>query len=192
MLGMSYEEATSSNMTKKTLKTHATSVAFEKLNSTLKTHTKVNAIHYETLEMQPYLKNPLVSLKEAEMLTAMRSHCVRGIKANFSNFFKKQLDCPLKCNNEEPSIDTQEHILSCKSLQSSPNMEETNINYMYGTVIEQHQIAKIFCSLIKKRNKSLEAKVSSLPGASFPDLSPRQQQQQGAAAGQSWIVLQHR
>ena len=58
MLGMSYEEATSSNMTKKTLKTHATSVAFEKLNSTLKTHTKVHAIHYETLEMQPYLKNP--------------------------------------------------------------------------------------------------------------------------------------
>ena len=56
MLGISYEEATSTNMSKKMLKAHATSAAFEKLVSIQKTHPKVRDIHYEALEIQPYLK----------------------------------------------------------------------------------------------------------------------------------------
>ena len=44
MLGISNEEATSADMTKKILKTIATSVAYEYFNSTLKTYTKFNAI----------------------------------------------------------------------------------------------------------------------------------------------------
>ena len=196
MLGMSYEEATSTNMTKKMLKTHATSVAFEKLITIQKSHTKVTNIHYEAFEIQPYLKSHLFSSKEANMLTAMRSHCVRGVKANFSKFYKNQLDCPLKCDTEKPRIDTQEHTITCSALKIPPNIDETNINFIYGTVHQQHQIAQIFCSLIRSREKILEAKISSLPGALFPDQSPRQQQQHqqqqqhGAAAGQSTIVLQ--
>ena len=190
MLGMSYEEATSSDVTKKILKTVATSVAFKNLYSTLKTHTKVNDIQYEALKIQPYLKSPLISTKEAIMLTSLRSHCVRGVKTNFSHFYKDHLDCPLQCNPKNPLMDTQEHILTCKILHNLPNMEETNIKYIYGTTIQQQKIAQTFCHLIKKREKVLESLTQCLPEASFPDQSPMQQQQQGTAAGQSQIVMQ--
>ena len=124
------------------------------------------------------------------MLTALRSHCVRGVKTNFSHFYKDHLDCPLQCNPENPFMDTQEHILTCKILHDVPHMEETNIKYIYGTVSQQQKIAKTFCYFIKKREQVLESLTKCLPGASFPDLSPTQQQQQGTAAGQSPIVMQ--
>ena len=70
MLGISYEEATSTNMSKKMLKAHATSAAFKKLVSIRKTHTKVRYIQYEALEIQPYLKIELFNNVETNMLTA--------------------------------------------------------------------------------------------------------------------------
>ena len=45
MLGISYEEATSTNMSKKMLKAHATSVALEKLVSIQKTHWYQSSKH---------------------------------------------------------------------------------------------------------------------------------------------------
>ena len=188
MLGISYDEATSTNMSKKMLKEHATSVAFEKLLSIQKTHSKIKDIKYEVLETQTYLKSQLFSTRQANMLTALRSHCVRGIKSNFNKFYKNQLNCPLQCNTETPYIDTQEHTLNCSSLKKSP--EATSISFMYGNVDKQYELAKKFSSLMRSREKILEAQVPSLPGASIPDQSPRQQQQQGAAAGQSLIVMQ--
>ena len=190
MLGMSYEEATSSNMSKKILKAHATSVAFEKLVAVQNTHIKVNDIQYGVLGIQPYLKSELFSTKETHMLTALRSHCVREIRANFSRLYRDQIHCQLQCNLEQPCIDSQKHILVCNILKNPHNIEKTNINFIYGTVYQQHQISKLFCSLIKSREKILETNTSCLPGASFPDQSPRQQQQQGVAAGQSSIVMQ--
>ena len=139
---------------------------------------------------QPYLKSGLFSTKETHMLTALRSHCVREIRANFSRLYRDHIHCPLQCNLEQPCIDSQEHTLVGSILQNLHNIEKTNINFMHGTVYQQHQISKLFCSLLKSREKILETNTSCLPGASFPDQSPRQQQQQGVAAGQSLIVMQ--
>ena len=184
MLGISYEEATQG--TKKELKITANIVAFNVLKDMLKTHSKVKQIQYEVFEIQPYLKTNLITIKETNMLTALRSKCIRGIKCNFKKMFKQCVECPLKCETQNKYDDTQEHILSCKSLTGLTERTNTEIQFMYGTIEEQKVISKQFCILMRKREKLMEeqdaASTSSLPGAQFLDLSSQQQQQQGAAA----------
>ena len=58
-------------------------------------HTKVNSIIYSELETQKYLTSPLFSNTETQLLIALRSHCVRGIKANFSSHYQNNLSFAL-------------------------------------------------------------------------------------------------
>ena len=90
MLGITYEEVSSGKLSKLQLKTTANSVAFESLMSQLKNHTKVKHITYKTFAMQPYLKSDLFLSKESILLTALRSHCLRGIKEKFQKDVPKQ------------------------------------------------------------------------------------------------------
>ena len=55
---------------RKCLKPMQLVLLFEKLVSIQKTHTKVRDIHYEALEIQPYLKIELFNNVETNMLTA--------------------------------------------------------------------------------------------------------------------------
>ena len=64
------------------------------------------------MEVQQYLKSDLLTQKQT--LTAIRSHCLKGIKPNFKKKLKKKLSehCPLKCGSEESHLqDTQEYLL---------------------------------------------------------------------------------
>ena len=55
--------------------------------------------------------------KEKEMLAALRSHCVGGIKHNFPKMYKNSLFCPQNHEREaNVKEDTQSQILICKSL----------------------------------------------------------------------------
>ena len=186
MLGLTYEEATQGNMSKKQLKIVANNVALKWLKETLETHSKVKQINYYELQMQPYLKTNLLTTKESNMLTALRSNCVRGIKSNLKKLYKLCLQCPLNCESQNTPEDTQEHIFTCKTLNISTDIKTYDIKLMYGNIEEQSFISKQYCSLMRKRELLLEEQEkvssSSLPGATFLDLSSQQQQQQGAAA----------
>ena len=57
--------------------------------------------------MQQYLISPLISNEEAEVLTAILSHTVRGIKDSFHNYNKNNMRCEL-CTS---AIDSQEHCM---------------------------------------------------------------------------------
>ena len=95
-LGLTYEQVSSSKMTKIALKSHARNVAFNKLKEIQSKHTKVKHINYSIFQTQPYLQSEIMSQSEAEILTAVRSHCLRGIKDNFPKIFDRYLNCPLK------------------------------------------------------------------------------------------------
>ena len=126
-------------------------------------------------------------------MTALRSHCLRGIKGNFKKMYQNNLYCPLKCNTENLSEDTQSHTLVCQGLRDPQDLIKVNMEYMTGSVQEQNQLVKQFSILYKRRLKKLEEQEevssSSLPGALFLDLSTRPQQQQGAAAVPSVQLL---
>ena len=101
---------------KKEIKTKINDAAFKSLKLKQKTKEKVKHIVYEKLEIQNYLKTSLLTNKEAEVLTALRSRTVRGVKDNYHTFYKTNLQCDF-CN--EKSLDTQEHCMTCPTLIKS-------------------------------------------------------------------------
>ena len=161
---MTYEQVTSSQMTKSLLKSHAKDAAFKQLKEIQCSNKKVKHIVYTSLKTQPYLESDLFPQSEVETLTALRSHCVRGIKHNFPKMFDRSLNCPIDCEhiNQE---DNQDHVLNCKILTKET---QTNISYIYSDDIEQQaEVARNFTKLMRKRVKLLEDQDSSasLPGA---------------------------
>ena len=102
--------------------------------------------------------------------------------------YQNNLCCPLNCDTENSSKDTQSYTLLCQSLKKDQGKVLVKMEFMNGSVQEQSQLAKQFSVLYKRRLKKLEEQEEvssdSLRGALFLDLSTRllQQQQQGAAA----------
>ena len=180
-IGMTYEQATSSQMSKTKLKNHIRNVAFQELLQQQSTHKKVKTIVYKELKVQPYLQSELLTTKEKNMLTALRSHSVRGIRHNFSKMYKKALFCPLKCESETfQKDDTQSHILTCKALSAGVQQPLTDI--YSEDIVKQAKVAKVVCKLMRKRDKLQEdCETNCLPGASFLDLFSRLQQLLGVA-----------
>ena len=155
LLGFTEAELLSNNISKLKLKISATNAAFSFLQNRQTTHKKVKHIRYESMKVQEYLTSEIFSTKEANMMTALRSHCVRGIKHNFSKMYKQNLKCSLNCSAENVFEDTQEHVLYCKILNNS--VQETPlIHYMYGDTYQQNQLSKKFCTLMGTREYILE------------------------------------
>lgn len=170
-LNLTHEEVAELSKTqlKATLKKNAKSAAFEQLETTLLTHTKVKDIKYKHLEMQMYLKSDELSCEEIKTLTSFRSNCTRNIRSNFKKMFTN-LECPLQCDGPTPQFDTPGHILECKKLRSIS--QKVDINHIYGNIVEQEIISRVLCKLMRKRNILLEQLASNLPGV-IPDSSPK-------------------
>ena len=105
---------------------------------------------------------PLFSNTETQLLFALRSHCVRGIKANFSSHYKNNLSCALLCGNKT-QIDDQQHLLQCVLILvklSSSDLKTLNnvkITDIYGTVQQQKSVVSIITRLLEIRNNILES-----------------------------------
>ena len=155
LLEITHEELTLGNITKQKIKLAAKSAAFNFLQNKKGNHEKVRHIHYESLKLQEYLTSELFSTKEAQMLTALRSHCIRGVRHNFSKMFKNNSKCPLNCSELTPHEDTQEHVLYCKTLNQS-HEETPTIQYMYGNLYKQQKLSQKFCTLMGTRTHLLE------------------------------------
>ena len=188
-LNITYEEAISNRITKKKLKTLATNAAFKQLQEKLQSHKKVKHLKYEALKIQPYLTSDMFTQDDRKTLTALRSHCVKGVRHNFSKLFKLCLKCPLKCNREAPQEDTQDHLLKCVKLSKGINL---NLNDIVSEDLHlQANIAKTITVLLKKRQRLIddqEESSSSLPGALFLDQTSQQQLQLGVAVMQCYTV----
>ena len=152
LLEITHEELTLGNITKQKIKLAAKSAAFNFLQNKKVNHEKVRHVHYESLKLQEYLTSELFSTKEAQMLTALRSHCIRH---KFSKIFRYYLKCPLNCSELTPHEDTQEHVLYCKTLNQS-HEETPTIQYMYGNLYKQQKLSQKFCTLMGTRTHLLE------------------------------------
>ena len=130
--------------------------ALEELNKIKASHSKVEKVKHNYLEMQKYLKpNDLKMTKEnAETIFKMRSR-VTEVKINYRGKYET-LECDL-CSEEE---ETQEHILKCKEIIKETNNDK-ELEYsklLDGNMNNQLEIAKIFTENMKRRKKLLDKK----------------------------------
>ena len=72
--------------------------------------------------------------------------------------YKNDLSCPLKCDDKNPKLDSQEHLLFCKTLSDGGNTVQ--ITQIYKSIQDQQNIPNILFALIKKREKLMELKNS--------------------------------
>ena len=132
--------------------------AIKELTSIQASHQKVRNIVYNSLETQPYLNNSMFSNSDCELLLALRSHSVRGIKSNFSSMHKKDLSCPLLCDPSNPQ-DEQSHLLCCKKILEQLNADElqaikiSDYSHLYGSLDEQLFVTHIFKRLLQVREQ---------------------------------------
>ena len=94
---------------------------------------------------------------------------------------KNDLSFPLKCDEINPQVDSQDHVLYCKKLSDGNNVKLTQI---YDRIKDQQKISNLFVVLIKKREKLLEVNgiVQPLPTkGNILGPSSRQLQQLGTA-----------
>ena len=158
---------------KEYIKKHVKETAFSHLKTIQGTHSKVNIIKYENFIVQPYLNNPNLTNIEVSQLIALRSHTLRGVKTNFSSWYKSDLSCPFKCVNSQ---DTQEHILLCKPLLDDLPQEKRdaalllNYNDIYGNTNQQIDAVKVFSGLLESWEELLQ-KAKSTSGLSL-DAAP--------------------
>ena len=147
---------------KKHIKKRLKQSSLEELTKIQAGHIKVNSIVYSELATQKYLTSPLFSNTETQLLFALRSNCVRGIKANFSSHYKNNLSCALSCGNKT-QIDDQQHLLQCIPILlklSSSDLKTLNnvkITDIYGTVQQQKSAVSIISRLLEIRNIILES-----------------------------------
>ena len=165
-LGVSYEEITQCSKVdlKKKLKVCATNASFHELKKRLLQHKKVKHIQYTSLQLQPYLTSPNIHKEEAHILTACRSKCIKNVRSNFSKMFKNRLFCPLQCNQENPQIDTQEHLLTCTKIKIQ-NTNNLKIQDVFQEVDSQENIGKLLVEILQKRTRLISELETSLPGA---------------------------
>ena len=90
-----------------------------------KTHSKIKDITYDKFEIAPYLKSPLFTNEEVNILYALRSRSYK-CKINFKNMYRNNLQCKLKCVAE----DSPEHIFySCKPILQQLGCDEIKIPF---------------------------------------------------------------
>ena len=116
---------------------------------------------------------------------ALRSHSVKGIKANFSSINKEDMACPLKCDVSNPE-DNQIHLMSCESICSrldSKYIEQVkDIQYsdIYGDLSSQKAAVRHLSSLLDIRRTILE-ELQTTASTSGPSLDTPLPVRQGSS-----------
>ena len=108
--------------------------------------------------MKSYLTSPIFSNNETQLLFALRTRTVAGIKANFPNMNTDDQDCPLNCwrQGEQPQKDTQQHLLLCSKLNSQLETNEMscgNVLYehVFGNTLQQKEATVLIKKLLNIR-----------------------------------------
>ena len=148
-------ESHGKNDLKKLMKSCATKEAFKELLELKEKHSKVKHIEYAALKIQNYLQSPNICTEETQVLAALRSNCIRTVRMNFPKLYKNRVYCPLKCEKQNQTEDTQEHLLTCKKLNES-NTYNVRISDAYACTAKQEAIAKVIFKVIRKRSIMLD------------------------------------
>ena len=161
-LKMSEQEIKQTNKQKfkKTVKNKVSEAAFNFLKCRQATHSKMKNLSYKKFEMSQYLSSPLFNRSSRNLLLALRTRTVRGIKSDFPGIYRDKI-CPVGCGEN----DTIQNILTCKVLQQHHSSHGLTINkVIYEDIFsedvhKQKQVTELFENLLEIRNNIL----SSLP-----------------------------
>ena len=69
-------------------------------------HSKMQNVNYEQFELMQYLNSPLFTNMNRNLLLALRTRTVRGIRKDFKGLYR-DTQCPFWCETD----DTLQHIL---------------------------------------------------------------------------------
>ena len=153
-LGLSISDEEMSTMSKdgfKELLVKAVrSLALNCLNitATRNENSKCRNLIKTELVKENYLVDRRFSRSESELLFALRTRMVKGIKTNFSSQYANNLTCEL-CSAHP---DSQELLLSCATLRKNINIPD-NIEYedLFRSVDKQLAIVKVYKQLLRER-----------------------------------------
>ena len=100
-------------------------------------------IEYLKYEISSYLRSPLFNKDDTQLLYALRTRTVRGIRKDFSGMYS-DLSCPLGCDDP----DTLPHIISCSVImsqlqsQSLVSNENRHEDIFSKDVVKQKQVTE--------------------------------------------------
>ena len=111
--------------------------------------------------MQPYMRSDLFSKDDMTLLFCLRSRTVRGIKNDFSEYYKPNLSCPL-CSKH---LDSLPEVLNCTKLkyevqslnkETQDSINQTNYEDIFSDILKQKQATKTYTILLKLREQLLD------------------------------------
>ena len=97
-------------------------------NATKNENSKCRKLAKEDLVKEKYFIDNRFSKSECELLFALRTKMIPGIKNNFSSQYANNLVCELCSALGSAYLDTQEHLLSCAKLNMHVKIPE-NLEY---------------------------------------------------------------
>ena len=109
-----------------------------------------------------------------------------GTKANFSSINKKNMACPLKCDNSNPD-DSQIQLMSCQSIFSRldgkyiEEAKDTKYYDIYRDIHSQKAAVQYWSSLLEVRRIILEELQTSTVSTSGPSLDTAPPARQGSS-----------
>ena len=136
------------------MKSKVRNAAFSDLLIKKVSHSKMDDVSYDKLELQEYMRSPLFDKESVAMLLALRTRTVRGIKNDFRGMFPDVL-CPLGCGE----TDTLKNVLSCSVLRNnfqseSVTMHEVKFDDIFSPdITKQKQITQLYIQLMDIREK---------------------------------------
>ena len=143
---------------KEFVKAKVKQAALKYLTQLKSSHSKMDYLEYDKLEIMQYMKSPLFNSTSVNMLLTLRTRTVRGIRNDFRGMYQDAL-CPLGCGD----TDTLPNILTCRVLQAnmtSLNIATDTIQYsdVFSTdVCKQKQVTEAYSQLLEIREKLLNS-----------------------------------
>ena len=117
-------------------------------NATRNENSKCRNLIKAELIQENYLIDKRFSKSECELLFALRTYMVPGIKSNFSSQYVNNLSCELCFNHD----DSQENLLTCATLRKNVKIPDS-IEYedIFRSVEKQLAVVKVFKQLLRER-----------------------------------------
>ena len=109
----------------------------------------MNGLVYTHFEKSEYLNSPLFNAESLQLLLALRTRTVRGIKNDFRDLYT-DIKCPLKCGED----DITKHVLERRVLKSHHYSREMSNDYVIyedtftRSVLKQKQVTELYRQLL--------------------------------------------
>ena len=143
-------KAKSKSSFKNIIKSKATELTLCILLKMKANHTKMKNLNYSELEMQKYLRDEKISVKQARILFKFRTRMIQ-CWGNFKGGRPPQ-QCPI-CR-EPSSEDNQEHMMNCRVLKERANVEGNYPDIFRKNIDEI--IARTLVNIVSLREEIME------------------------------------